>query len=126
MITRFKEGVEITPDSAGTRLLAAIDRVASNSHYDVVVTSGSESHPPDDVHTLGRAFDLRSHDFTDDEKADLMRAILAELGDDQPEILSLSGIWYALASETWFVQLEHHDEAEEHIHAQLRNGAIFV
>lgn len=126
MITRYKDGVQIRPDSAGTRLLGAIDRVAMNSPYDVTVTCGSEAHPPNDVHSQGRAFDLRTHDFNDAEKADLLRAILAELTDEPPDILQIPGIWYALATDEWFGQIEDHNGPNEHCHVQLRNGAVFL
>jgi hypothetical protein len=126
MITRFKSGVTIAPSSAGTHLLAAIDRVAHNSPYDLTVTSGSDSHPPTDVHSMGRAFDLRTHDFTDDAaKTEMMRAVLAELSDEVPETLTIPGIFLALATDQYFIQLEHHGEDAEHVHLQIRSGATW-
>lgn len=124
MITRFKPGVQLTPDPAGTRLLAAIDRVAMNSPYDVTITCGSEAHSMNDPHTLGRAFDVRTHEYNDTEKADLLRSILAELADEPPEVLKIAGIWYALATDEWFGQIEDHGGDNEHLHVQRRNGAV--
>lgn len=124
MITRFKPGVQLTPDPAGTRLLGAIDRVAMNSPFDVTITCGSEAHGPNDPHTAGRAFDVRTHDLEDVEKADLLRAIMAELADEPPDVLKIDGIWYALATDDWFGQIEHHGEVTEHLHVQRRNGAV--
>ena len=107
------------------RLIAAVDRVAENSPFDLTVTGGSEDHPIRDPHTLGRALDLRSHDFSDDEKRDVMRAILWELADEPPEdVSSRNGKWLALETDEWFMQLEDHEGANEHIHVQRRNHAI--
>ena len=90
----------LEPTAAVARLLAAIDRVAENSDFDITVTCGSEDHHITDPHTLGRALDLRSHDFTDAEKRDIMRAILWELADEPPEdVSSRNGVWFALETD---------------------------
>ena len=68
VITRFKPGVILEPTAVVARLIAAIDRVAENSPFDITVTCGSEDHPIRDPHTLGWVFDVWSHDFSDDEK----------------------------------------------------------
>jgi hypothetical protein len=125
MITRFKAGCTIEPTAVTARLLGAVDRVAMNSSFDITVTSGSDSHPLNDVHTRGLALDLRSHDLDDVEKADMMRAILWELADEAPEDVSARNhAWLALETDEWFIQLEHHGDLTEHVHLQRRQGAL--
>ena len=125
MITRFKPNVIIEPSPVTARLLGAVDRVAQNSPFDLTVTSGADSHPVGDVHSLGLALDVRSHDLSDAEKTDVMKAIMAELADEIPEDVSTqNGMWLALATDDWYCQLEHHGEITEHIHVQRRKGAV--
>ena len=125
MMTRFLPSVILEPSPVTARLLAAVDRVAMNSPFDLTVTSGADSHPVGDVHTLGLALDVRSHDLNDAEKADVMRAVLAELADEPAEDVSVkNGMWLALATDEWYLQLEHHGDVGEHIHVQRRKGAV--
>ena len=125
MITRFKPSVILEPSPVTARLLSAVDRVAQNSPFDLTITAGSDSHPPHDVHTLGLALDLRTHDFADHEKSDVLRSILAELSDETPEDVSVgNGVWLALETDEWFAQIEDHNGPNEHLHVQRRTGAI--
>lgn len=121
----FKDGVTLKPDSAGARLHGALDRVVRTWPSDLTISAGSDSHGPADPHTLGRAFDVRTHGLTDDQLKQLLRAVLLDLHeglDDAPAELTIPGIWYALATRRWFGQIEHHNEPAEHAHFQLRNG----
>jgi len=125
VITRFKLGVRLEPSPVTARLLSAVDRVASNSHFDITVTSGAEAHPPDDVHTLGMALDIRTHDFDEEQKKDVLRAILWELADEPPEDVSTrNNAWLALETDEWFAMLEDFGMPNEHMHVARRKSAI--
>ena len=92
---------------ATVRLLDAVVKVAATlDDVDaVVITSGSdgEHSGPSDPHHLGRALDLRSHNFPDAEaKSAFVGALTHELG------------------ERFFVFLEDGGTANEHVHVQLR------
>lgn len=124
----FKPGVTLIPDPAGARLLGSIERLARRWPSDLTVSCGSDSHPPTDPHSLGRAFDVRTHGMTDDEKRLLIRAVLLDLQDgpaDPPKLLAIQEIWYALATRAWFGQIEHYGDADEHCHLQLRKNVTF-
>lgn len=121
----FKPGVTLRPDGAGARLQGALDRVVRTWPADLTITAGSDSHGPTDPHTLGRAFDVRTHGLSDDQKEQLLRAVLLDLQeapDDAPAELTIAGIWYAIATRRWFGQIEFHNQDNEHAHLQLRNG----
>ena len=121
----FKEGVTLKPDPAGARLLGALDRVTRRQPFDVTVTCGSDGHPADDPHSHGRAFDVRTHGLTDEQKKQVLSDVLSDLRDDvhdYPFVMPIVGIWLAMATHRWFGQVEHHTEDGEHLHFQLRNG----
>ena len=127
-VLRFKDGVTLTPDVAGARLLGSIERVVRTWPTDMVVTCGSDSHPPTDPHTHGRAFDLRTHGLTDDQKKTLLTEVLADLREpdlDPPVEMPIAGIWFAANTRFWFGQIENHLADDEHLHVQLRNAAVF-
>ena len=59
--TMLKPGVQIDGlQPAGIRILSTIDQVAKMSGLNLVITCGTEDHPPDDPHTRGVALDIRS------------------------------------------------------------------
>jgi hypothetical protein len=110
-------------DPAGFRILAALDQVSRGLPYDLTITCGSDSHPASDPHTLGRAYDVRTHDLTTEDKALLVREVLLglqETEDDAP--LETSG---GLATKRFFGWLEHAGEVDEHAHFQQRKGVMF-
>lgn len=129
-ILQFKAGVTLRnpPEPVTARLLGVLDHMARMQVADLVVTSGSDSHPVTDPHTLGRAFDIRTHGLPDDSKHDLLFGILDDLQDgpdEDPQPMTIEGIWLAAATRLWFAQIEHHNEPDEHLHVQLRNGRVF-
>jgi hypothetical protein len=86
-------------------LLQAADLVFNWHHLDCVVTSGTDSHPPDDPHFNGYAADFRTHHITDPGvKAAIVTQLQTEAGDD------------------YYVFLEAPGTPNEHIHAQTRKG----
>lgn len=123
---RFKDGVTLTPNVAGARLLGSIERAART--VDLTITAGSDSHGPADPHTRGQAFDVRTHGMLDGDKQALLRRVLEDLADgahDATVLMVLPGIWFALATTRWFGQIENHGLDTEHAHFQLRNGRTF-
>ncbi|MEY2873114.1 MAG: hypothetical protein RLZZ373_485, partial [Pseudomonadota bacterium] len=78
-ILRFKDGVTLKPDPAGARLLGAIERVTRVWSTDITITAGSDNHPLTDPHTLGRAFDIRTHGMSDSQKKLFLTSVLQDL-----------------------------------------------
>ena len=105
-----KSGVlfnEIKP--GGFRILSAIYRVASSLGFDLVITSGcdGEHSGPDDPHHRGEAYDIRSHDFEQDEKDKILAAIITTLGP------------------AFYAFLESPGTDNEHFHIQVRKGTTY-
>ena len=123
-VIRFKLGVELTRmDPAGVRLIGSLDRVARSMPVDLTVTCGCEGHPASDPHTLGRAYDVRTHDLTPDQKDFVLRGMLLDLQEsdtDAPVAVS-----DGLATTRFFGWLEHPGEDDEHLHVQQRKGVTF-
>jgi hypothetical protein len=69
---------------AGFRILSAIDQASQKLAMDLVITSAcdGEHSGPADPHHSGEAYDVRSHDFTPDEKDKLLATVMAVLGWD--------------------------------------------
>lgn len=110
-------------DPAGFRLLGALDRVSRTFPVDLTITCGSDAHPANDPHSLGRAFDVRTHDLTPDQKQLLLRSVLLDLQDgDHDAPLEVSG---GLATTHFFGWIEHPGEVTEHMHVQMRKGTSF-
>lgn len=67
-VVRVKDGVkfdQIAP--AGFRLLSTIDRLPGLLNKDVLVTCGTEAHPPEDPHSKGEAYDIGVLDMSSHE-----------------------------------------------------------
>ena len=125
---RCKPGVRFDPiDPAGFRLLGSLERIAREVPYDLTVTCGSEAHPASDPHTLGAAYDVRTHDLTLDRKLYILRAVLLDLqegADDAPVTLATVPV-PNFATRRFFGQLEHPGQETEHLHLQRRKGVTF-
>lgn len=123
-VLRVKPGARFDRiDAAGFRLLGTLDRIAREVPYDLTISCGSDDHPPTDPHTLGRAYDVRTHDLTPDQRAYVLRAVLLDLQADAADApLETSG---GLATRHFFGWLEHAGEANEHLHFQQRKGTAF-
>jgi hypothetical protein len=124
-IVLVKPGVQFAHiDPAGFRLLGSLDRVARANLFDLTITCACEGHAADDPHTLGRAYDVRTHDLSPSEKQRVLKDVLLDLQDgarDAP--MATSGGW---ATTHFFGWLEHADLASEHLHFQQRRGVPFV
>ena len=119
-LVKVNPGVQFAViDPAGFRLLRAFDTVAEGEPFDLVITSGTDgAHSgPDDPHHLGKAYDVRSHDFPEPQKSNVLRWIMLELGaDPQPS----SG---GLVTDKFFGWIESSGTPNEHYHFQLRKDA---
>ena len=105
-----KPGVEfslIAP--GGFRILMAIAQTAFTLGTDLIITSGTdgEHSGPDDPHHKGEAYDIRSHDLTEDEKSLILSTIMGILG---PEFYGF---------------LENPGQDAEHFHVQVAKGTVY-
>lgn len=106
-VVRIKDGVRFdVVSSGGIRILAALDFVAQEMNHDVTITSGSdgEHSGPQDPHKLGRAYDVRTKDFSDGGQ-ELLNRVKVRLGD-----------------ELFFAWIEDAGQENEHCHIQVRHG----
>ncbi len=126
-LLRVKDGVRFAPiASAGFRILGALERTARRLQVDLTITSGSDGHLPDDPHSLGEAFDVRTHDLTDVQKQLVLKQTMLDLSDeadltDAP--YQTSGGW---ATHHFFGWLEHPQTDAEHLHFQRRKNTIYA
>lgn len=128
-VLRVKYGVKFTRiDPAGFRLLGSLDRVVRGMPFDLTVSGGCEGHPSSDPHTLGRAYDFRTHDLHPDDKARVLRAVMLDLQEhemDAPIELKIDGVKLALATTHFFGQIENPGQPKEHGHLQQRKGTSY-
>jgi hypothetical protein len=111
MVVRTKPGVSfsiIAP--GGFRILSAIDQTAQKLDCDLIITSAcdGEHSGPNDPHHRGEAYDVRTHDFSAEQKQLVLAQIINILG-----------------SEHFFAFLEAAGTANEHLHAQVRKGTVY-
>ena len=106
-----KSGVQFTMIApGGFRILSALEQVANTSPFDLVITSGCDgTHSgPADPHHEGKAYDVRSHEFTPEQKDKLLASIMSILG------------W------TYFYGfLESPGTDNEHFHFQVAKGKVY-
>ena len=121
-IVNVSAGVQFAVvDPAGIRILRAFDTVAEGEPFDLTITSGTDGvhSGPADPHHRGQAYDLRSHDFAEPQKSNVLRWIMLELGTDpQPS----SG---GLITDKFFGWIEQAGSPNEHYHFQLRRDVSF-
>jgi hypothetical protein len=124
-VVRVKPGVQfavIAP--AGFRLLSALETVARRLRVDLVITCGTEAHPGTDPHSTGEAYDVRTHDFTDDQKRAILRELLLELSDDQTNDAPIP-VSDGLGTRGFWGWIEHPGQPTEHLHVQRRSRTIY-
>ena len=92
---------------AGWMILDAIKMTCHETALDIVITSGTDGlhSGPNDPHLTGEAFDIRTKDFTREEKKYVLDTLMAWLPDDQ-----------------FYGFIEDPDGPNEHIHVQRRKG----
>lgn len=124
---RFKAGVlpikTLAP--AGVRILGALDATARQLKRDLIVTCADRDHPPEDPHTLGEAFDVRTHDLPDDTKQTVLRELMLELQTDSlmDAPIATSG---GLATLHFFGWIESANQPGEHLHVQRRRATTYA
>lgn len=111
MSVRVKAGVEfaiVAP--AGFVILTAIKQASKDLGIDLTITSGTDgAHSgPKDPHKTGEAYDVRSHDFSHEQKMAVLRAVMGSL-----EV----GRFYGF--------LEGMNGPDEHFHFQRSKGTTF-
>lgn len=119
-----KAGVEfarIAP--AGGAILAAAGVVALQMRRDLTITSGTDSHPSDDPHARGEAFDLSVQGMSEAEILTLVESLKSYLG---PKFTVLyecptrpNGVLGT------FAYVNAHATAP-HVHAQYQKGLTFT
>lgn len=120
----FKAGCETTRIApSGVRILAALERCAQVIQHDLVVTCGCDSHGPDDPHTKGQAFDVRSHDLTPQQKSQLLSAMMQALSEGPQDVVTPKDGGYV--TQHFFGWLEHPGAENEHFHWQQRNHTVY-
>jgi hypothetical protein len=94
----------------GFRILSAIDQCAAKLDSDLVITSGcdGEHSGPADPHHSGNAYDVRSHDFTPEQKDQVLAQIMTILGWDR-----------------FYGFLESPNTDNEHFHFQVKKGTVY-
>ena len=90
-------------------MLSAIDMAADDLNLDLVITSAcdGEHSGPNDPHHRGEAFDIRSHDFDEDQKNSILNNISRTLGP------------------RFFGFLESPGTDNEHFHFQVKKGTTY-
>jgi len=126
-VVRVKPGVCFTTIApAGFRLLSAIETTARALGVTLTITCACEAHPPSDPHTHGEAYDLRTHNLSAAMQDAVLRRVLTACCDETAEppdlLLPISG---GLATRQFFGQLERVGQPSEHLHVQLRRGAVY-
>jgi hypothetical protein len=94
----------------GFRILSAIDQTTSQLGLDLIITSGTDGvhSGPDDPHHRGEAYDVRSHEFTPDEKDKILAQIMTILE------------W-----NYFYGFLEDPGTDNEHWHIQVKKGTVY-
>lgn len=121
----FKSTVILKPSKAGARLLGALDTSARRLKYDLVVTCGAEGHPPDDPHSRGDAFDVRTHDLREEDKLILLREVMIELSDGDNVLDAPMPASGGLGTLHFWGWIEHPNDVNEHLHVQVRKFTVY-
>ena len=110
-IVHVKSGVLFTVIApGGFRMLSAIDQTCAKMGIDLILTSAcdGEHSGPNDPHHHGEAYDVRSHDFTPEQKADILTNVMDFLG------------WNSFYG---FIEAPGTDN--EHFHFQVKKGTTY-
>ncbi len=116
--------VQLNPIApAGFRILEACSSVARAMGFVVEITCGSNSHPASDPHTLGMAYDIRSHKMSLLQKQMFLRGVMDNLAYSTSDLaISTDG---GLATTYFFGFLEDPGTPNEHFHIQRRKSAVW-
>lgn len=94
----------------GFEILSAITQASRALDCDLIITSGCDGihSGPGDPHHSGNAFDIRSHDFSTEQKDRVLAQIMNVLG------------W-----ERFYGFLEDAGTDNEHFHFQVKKGTVY-
>lgn len=110
-VLRQKDGAQFNKIApAGFRILAALDSASQAANLDLVITSACDgAHSgPNDPHHRGEAYDVRTHDFTGEQKDQVLALVMQYLG------------W-----ERFYGFLEDPGLPNEHFHFQVKKGTTY-
>lgn len=126
-VLHVKDGVKFAPIApAGFRILGALERTARRLSLSLTITAGTDGHPPGDPHTDGEAYDVRTHDLTDDQKRLVLKQTMLDLCDEQNLMDTPMVTSGGLATMAFFGWIEHPQTDAEHIHIQRRKGTVYA
>ena len=111
-VVRVKDGVLFTVIApAGFRILSAIDETAATLGRDLVITSACDGEHSglEDPHHTGEAYDIRTHDFPNEQLKQLV----------------LDDIMRCLNEEHFFGFIEAPGTDNEHIHIQRKKDTVY-
>lgn len=125
-ILKFKAGVTLVtpPRPAGSRLLGSIERGCRALGVDLTVTCGSDSHPKEDPHTLGEAFDIGIVGLSPQQVLALLNFLKADLGPlfyVQFEVPTLTMVAELLRP----IAVVNAGATGPHLHAQRAKGTTY-
>jgi hypothetical protein len=109
---------------AGFRLLGAIELTARRFGAVLMITCGCEAHPPTDPHSLGEAYDVRTHTLPDEQKVLVLKAILIDAGGDTPADVPVAAAGGFATAHFWG-WIESPGQPTEHLHVQRRHGTVY-
>lgn len=110
-VLRVKDGVEFARISpGGFRILGALDATAASLNTDLTITSGTDGihSGPNDPHHRGEAYDVRSHDLSQEQKDLILSVMMRRLGWDR-----------------FYGFLESPGTENEHFHFQVKKGTVY-
>ena len=112
---------------SGARILAELDAIARKFSHDIVITCADKEHAAGDPHTLGEAFDIRTHEWPDEHVTEVMLSLINQLGGtgDLPRPVSSVAI-PNFATTHFYVQYENAGQPNAHLHVQRRNGTVYA
>lgn len=110
-ILGVKSGVQFTKIApGGFKILSALQQACEKVGLDLVITSAcdGEHSGPDDPHHRGEAYDVRSHEFSQEQKDIILAHIMVTLGWDR-----------------FYGFLEAEGTPNEHFHVQTKKGVPY-
>lgn len=108
---------------AGFRILSALDQATIACHVDLVITCGSDSHPPADPHTTGEAYDVSVQALSAQNIADLHMELVTILG---PLFTVLYEVPSAPSDPTLrSIAYVNREATGPHLHIQRKRGTIY-
>lgn len=111
----------------GFRILGALQRVAEICQLELTITSAADSHPADDPHSRGEAYDVRVRGLSEQQIFRLYYWLQAELGGkftvlfETPVLPTPDGPWKNLG----LIAYVNPGATGPHLHVQVAKGQTF-